>query len=197
LGLGGTSSRSVLSRKATVVAEPTQPVQPVQTINPVVKETPKEKEPVVTTTTTKETVTSPLTSPRPETKKEPVTTAPPKESVQYKAGFLTKEGDKIKTWKKRHARLHDNWLSYYNEPNDTEPIKSINVKGGKAFNALSKCSSSRPYVFEFRVSGKVYYFNAASEDDKAGWMKALNSLIEKVNADKTIKEGGDLGPGEE
>jgi len=134
---------------------------------------------------------------KPTVVETPKVNTPSVETQTFRNGYLTKEGDKIKTWKKRWFRIHDNWLSYYNDASDTAPIKSINVKGGKAFNALSKCSSQRPYVFEFRVGGKVYYLNASSEDDKSAWMKALNQVIEKVNADKNIKEGGDTGPGEE
>jgi len=114
----------------------------------------------------------------------------------HKSGFLSKEGDRFKTWRRRWFRIHDHYLSYYNNVGETKPIKSINLKNASAQTAPLKCNSSRPYVFQLKTPRRTYYFNASSDEERTDWMNCLKKLAEKVSSDPNIQEG-DIGSDDE
>jgi len=120
------------------------------------------------------------------------TNAPSSDTQLYRNGYLTKEGEIMKTWKKRWFRIHDHYLSYYNNAGDTNPLKSLNLKGAKVSVCPSKTNNQRPHVFELKVGTKSLYLSASTDEELKQWISSLNQIIEKVNNDKSIKEGGEI-----
>lgn len=48
--------------------------------------------------------------------------------LNWKSGFIKKQGGNHKTWKKRYFILSDGTLSYFRTPNDKEPLGVINLQ---------------------------------------------------------------------
>jgi glucan-binding YG repeat protein len=102
--------------------------------------------------------------------------------AQNKNGFLTKEGDKFKTWHRRWFRILKedvNYsLAYYQNLGEIKAIKAIPLAGAIVEFAREKENgSSRCFCFKIKTTGRTFYLNASSEDDRTEWMKALNIVV--------------------
>jgi hypothetical protein len=104
-----------------------------------------------------------------------------------KNGFLTKEGDKFKTWHRRWFRIIKEEgtgsyaLAYYQNLGELKAIKSIPLGGAIVQLATEKENgTNRLYCFKLKTSGRTFFLNASSEDDRADWMKCLNVVINQM-----------------
>ncbi|KAJ5071318.1 rho/rac/cdc gtpase-activating protein [Anaeramoeba ignava] len=82
-----------------------------------------------------------------------------------KEGFLTKQGGRVKNWKKRYFVLKDGYLFYFKSKNDFKPCGEISLEG-----------INRP---DADVSNGHYVYNIAalSELQKHGWITAIEKEI--------------------
>eukprot|EP00294_Goniomonas_avonlea_P006280 CAMPEP_0114559828 /NCGR_PEP_ID=MMETSP0114-20121206/11128_1 /TAXON_ID=31324 /ORGANISM="Goniomonas sp, Strain m" /LENGTH=462 /DNA_ID=CAMNT_0001745321 /DNA_START=12 /DNA_END=1400 /DNA_ORIENTATION=+ len=90
-------------------------------------------------------------------------------------GFLTKQGGRFKSWKKRWFVLHadSKQLSYYKNKGDKEPAGSIPVVG----STLSKADDVKAHCFKIGASGaRTYVIHAETQADADQWMKAISAV---------------------
>jgi len=113
-------------------------------------------------------------------------------------GWLTKQGGRIKTWKRRWFILSDNCLFYFKTPSDVEPCGIIpleNVTVAIApvtINKRAHCFMLQNHTQELMKACKVgsdgtlvkanhlvYFISASSQLEMDAWMSAINSNIHK------------------
>lgn len=110
-----------------------------------------------------------------------------------KEGWLTKQGGRVKNWKRRWFVLKDNRLYYYKRPND------VNAQG---FIPLTRCVVKAAEVKKncfkifdphqpFSKNHPSFYIYADSSEDLNEWMNVLdkNSNPEPIDVCPIIKEG--------
>ena len=88
-----------------------------------------------------------------------------------KEGFLTKQGGKVKNWKKRWCAIRDKFFYYFKSREDNEPtgvveLESIQVQDAK---------TNRKFSFEVwgPKTTRHFIFSAENEDEKQQWIRAL------------------------
>ncbi|KAL4094815.1 hypothetical protein PRIC1_010468 [Phytophthora ramorum] len=91
------------------------------------------------------------------------------------AGYLTKQGHKRKSWKKRYFILRGNTISYYSDydmANNTKgkPLAEVLVEDVQKWDG-------EPFGFMFMTNEQVpYYVYADNDRERNKWMNALNKL---------------------
>uniref|UniRef100_A0AAV1V8W7 AGC/RSK/RSKP90 protein kinase n=1 Tax=Peronospora matthiolae TaxID=2874970 RepID=A0AAV1V8W7_9STRA len=91
------------------------------------------------------------------------------------AGYLTKQGHKRKSWKKRYFILRGNLISYYSDydmANNTKgrPLAEVLVEDVQSWDG-------EPFGFMFMTNEQVpYYVYADNDRERNKWMNALNKL---------------------
>ncbi|CAI5741626.1 unnamed protein product [Hyaloperonospora brassicae] len=91
------------------------------------------------------------------------------------AGYLTKQGHKRKSWKKRYFILRGNLISYYSDydmANNTKgrPLAEVLVEDVQKWDG-------EPFGFMFMTNEQVpYYVYADNDRERNKWMNALNKL---------------------
>jgi len=114
--------------------------------------------------------------------------------TSWKEGYLTKQGGKIKTWKKRWVVLSDREMRYYKDVTQAqaEGKKAAKGKAGDdGIDALDLCGgfeweSERggkdgEWVFTVKPvvgTGRVYKFACPTEGDREGWVRVLKQIKE-------------------
>ena len=117
-----------------------------------------------------------------------------------KKGWLTKQGGRIKTWKRRWFILSEMGLAYFKAPNDTEPcgivmLDNVEVvpdktrKNSFMLKVMDTSDDLNPIV-NTKIKGakmesgsmtqahhSVYVFAAESQEDMESWIAAINSSI--------------------
>ena len=110
-----------------------------------------------------------------------------------KRGFLTKEGGKHKSWKKRYFVLTDNCLYYFVKESDNEPKGIVPLENLK----VMECKE-RKHTFEIRSDDKFiksaktdsggrmvsgnhehYRIQASSHEEMLEWMDSIRKSISK------------------
>lgn len=101
----------------------------------------------------------------------------------YRTGWLYKQGQKVKNWKKRWFVLKDNKLTYYAGKNDKVQKGSIALslavpkdgahEGGTSIKGIS--DHAYAYTFEIVVTGRVYYVAATSDLETKEWVSAIRA----------------------
>ncbi len=109
-----------------------------------------------------------------------------------KKGWLTKQGGRIKTWKRRWFILSDNVLFYFKTPQDPEPcgmipLENLDVEAVKdrkecRFTLSARVgselkSAKRSEGSLVKGHHKVYLIEAANPNERDAWMKAITSNI--------------------
>ena len=93
---------------------------------------------------------------------------------KLKSGFLLKQGEKVKSWKRRWFILYQNGLlCYFNSPKDKNPIKSFNIKG---LAVSSNTTSGKQNCITIATKKRDLIFCADDESDRNQWMEALLSI---------------------
>ena len=109
--------------------------------------------------------------------------------LQQRAGYLHKEGDVWKTWKKRYFVLSSQLLSYYTDREATTPKGHIQLQGAEV--RVSQ-RSDRKWLFEvFREEAeaehRVYYLAADSEAERGEWMAAIKyNILYELNRTRAL-----------
>jgi len=93
-----------------------------------------------------------------------------------KAGFLTKEGGKFKTWRKRWFVLKNNVIYYSKQMNSGELgiIRLQNVKPEQVQNCTKK---KKKNCFEVETPNRTYYLVAESESEMKSWMEIIKQTL--------------------
>lgn len=92
-------------------------------------------------------------------------------SLATKAGFLTKQGGTVKTWKQRWFVCIRNQLSYFEDRADEKPINTIDL------TECSDCSvtefSGKTFCFSLSFRDRIWIFSAQNENDMNDWVELL------------------------
>jgi len=99
--------------------------------------------------------------------------------VVEKTGWLVKEGGSIKTWKKRYFVLKNGDLSYYKNPGE-EALGTISLAEATSGIEISD-SKKKSYCFQIVTPNRTYLLSAESDDERKGWLDALNEAREQVH----------------
>lgn len=59
-----------------------------------------------------------------------------------KGGYLTKQGHKVKSWRRRWFVLHPDTLAYYPKPNQMKPLGVVKIEDISAVREVSSNSNS-------------------------------------------------------
>ncbi|XP_057482809.1 pleckstrin homology domain-containing protein 1-like [Actinidia eriantha] len=111
-------------------------------------------------------------------------------SSPERAGWLTKQGDYIKTWRRRWFVLKQGKLLWFKAPSVTRtseprgviPVGScLTVRGAE--DALNK-----PFAFEISTDRFTMYFVADSEKDKEDWINSIGRTIVQHSRSVTDSE---------
>ncbi|MCL4143506.1 UNVERIFIED_CONTAM: hypothetical protein GTU68_014369 [Idotea baltica] len=116
--------------------------------------------------------------------------SPRYETSLEKAGYLTKLGGKLKTWKKRYFVLKDGALSYWKSQSEIhrKPAGEIGLDHG--------CTVSRSegaHTFEVNTGKKVYYLTADNTTLVEEWVRVLQNVLRR-NATRLLLSREDNKP---
>ncbi|XP_074280321.1 pleckstrin homology domain-containing protein 1 [Silene latifolia] len=126
---------------------------------------------------------------------EPGSPNPDHDGVQFwsepeRAGWLTKQGEYIKTWRRRWFVLKQGKLFWFKEsvitrsskPRGVIPVSScLTVKGAE--DVLN-----RQFAFELSTRNDTMYFIADSEKDKEDWINSIGRSIVQHSRSVTDRE---------
>ena len=103
-------------------------------------------------------------------------------------GYLTKQGGRVKTWKKRWVILNEKQMVYYKDVKDVKQVAGGDGGGGIDALDLSggfeveseKGGKEGEWVFlvspQVGAGGRVYKFASQTEADREGWVKTLKDI---------------------
>ncbi|KAL4188356.1 hypothetical protein AMTRI_Chr08g202010 [Amborella trichopoda] len=121
---------------------------------------------------------------------EPVEPTVPFWSSPERTGWLMKQGEYIKTWRRRWFVLKQGKLFWFKDSHVTQASKSrgvipvsscLTVKGAE--DVLNK-----PFAFELSTSRETMYFIADSEKEKEEWINSIGRSIVQHSRSVTDSE---------
>jgi len=109
---------------------------------------------------------------------------PPKNSVPppkawFRCGYVTKQGIKVKNWKKRWFVLTDEHVHYFESEDCTKHCGSIVLS---SFLDLTT-NPKKPNILEYKTETRIWYFSFTDRKEKEDWQTSLNwfgSLCHRV-----------------
>lgn len=107
---------------------------------------------------------------------------------EHHCGWLTKQGGRLKNWRRRWFAIRDAQLLYFKDPTDTKPLGVItlvfplDIEGHRVreVHAISEDEEPRKkYCFEIRgtTDQRVYYMHASSATEMEAWIDALHRVL--------------------
>eukprot|EP01097_Dermamoeba_algensis_P007658 TRINITY_DN48_c0_g1_i1.p1 TRINITY_DN48_c0_g1~~TRINITY_DN48_c0_g1_i1.p1 ORF type:complete len:428 (-),score=98.00 TRINITY_DN48_c0_g1_i1:279-1562(-) len=101
-----------------------------------------------------------------------------------KQGWLTKEGGRVKTWKKRFISLSSTGLTYAKDPKD-EALGSIPL--GTISEVKIAERKDKKFCLSLTTPERTYFFCAETEAEMQGWLDAFKKALNK-DSGKVTKE---------
>eukprot|EP00244_Chara_vulgaris_P004284 TRINITY_DN1849_c0_g1_i1.p1 TRINITY_DN1849_c0_g1~~TRINITY_DN1849_c0_g1_i1.p1 ORF type:complete len:150 (-),score=36.71 TRINITY_DN1849_c0_g1_i1:256-705(-) len=107
-----------------------------------------------------------------------------------RCGWLMKQGEYIKTWRRRWFVLKDGKIFWFKEervtpsskPRGIIPVNScLTIKGAEE-------TINKPHAFELSTSTDTMYFIADSEKEKEDWINSVGRSIVRHSKSVTEKE---------
>jgi len=93
-----------------------------------------------------------------------------------KAGYLTKEGGKFKTWKKRWCVLKSNVIYYSKKQNGGE-LGIIRLHGLQADHARISTRKNKKNCFEIETPNRTYFLVSETEKERDSWLEVIKQSI--------------------
>lgn len=90
-------------------------------------------------------------------------------------GYLIKQGQKIKNWKRRWFTLSSSALTYREE--ETTAAKGIIYMADVILARRSCKYPDKKFLFEVITKKRTYYMMASSQDEMTSWTDALTSIL--------------------
>jgi len=112
-------------------------------------------------------------------------------------GWITKQGGKIKTWKKRWAVLKDNRMWYFATKTDTEAKGFIEIEANTEIREDPAAAKKHQFLIDahgFKGS-RVFIIQTDSDSDMHGWVTALNAVVSRSKAPPSSSSSSGLGGG--
>lgn len=107
-----------------------------------------------------------------------------------KAGFLTKEGGSIKTWKRRWCVLKNGAL-HYSKSQNTSQLGIIKLDSAGTISETD-ARKKKKHCFEIETPSRVYYICADSDEEMKSWVKEL--VAERDRVQGKSKTAGEPAP---
>lgn len=113
-----------------------------------------------------------------------------REKQLVKAGWLTKRGGVVKSWKRRFFLLDgvERSMTYYKSEAREEVTGKIMLEGCSVSNAEER--NKKKHCFEVGTAGRTYVLVADSPKEMQDWMDAINTVLRQQP-----KESGGSGGG--
>eukprot|EP01125_Pyxidicula_operculata_P008527 TRINITY_DN2857_c0_g1_i2.p1 TRINITY_DN2857_c0_g1~~TRINITY_DN2857_c0_g1_i2.p1 ORF type:complete len:403 (+),score=103.12 TRINITY_DN2857_c0_g1_i2:58-1266(+) len=102
-----------------------------------------------------------------------------------KCGWLTKEGGRYKSWKKRFMVIEGNELVYYKKEAKKERCGEIILNTVDASQIQPVDYKGKKFCFQIVTPGRVYHIVASSDSDMDDWIKNLKTSIAKNGGGST------------
>lgn len=97
-----------------------------------------------------------------------------------KEGWLTKEGGKFKSWKKRWFSLKGSLLTYSGQPGKPSELGRIHLSDVSDARAAAK--KGKNFIFEIVTPYRVFVVKAENEQERSEWMDAIKKAKEELKA---------------
>jgi len=97
-----------------------------------------------------------------------------------KEGFLKKQGDHYRTWKKRWFVLKGRQLYYFETPKDSEPKGVIDLEPNSIVRDEQANDKKHRKMFSVSTARRIFYIYSKTEDDMRAWMDAVQQNIHKI-----------------
>jgi hypothetical protein len=101
-----------------------------------------------------------------------------------RVGWLMKQGEHIKTWRRRWFVLKQGKIFWFKEENVTslsQPRGVIEVKGCLSVKGAED-ALNKAFAFEVSTSSDTMYFVADSDKEKEDWINAIGRAIVRHSA---------------
>jgi len=108
--------------------------------------------------------------------------------MAQKAGFLTKEGGSIKTWKKRWCVLKNGELIYSKNQNSSALGKIPLDTAGEIRETTARKDKKKFHCFEIVTPNRTFFINAENNEDMLSWVKELTAERDRVQGKTKPKE---------
>lgn len=110
--------------------------------------------------------------------------------MAQKAGFLTKEGGGIKTWKKRWCVLKNGALHYSkNQSSGDLGIINLDVAG-----EIKISGRKRKHCLEIETPNRTYFMCAESQNARDDWIRELIAERDRVQGKRKLTENDPKAP---
>eukprot|EP01129_Flabellula_baltica_P016980 TRINITY_DN9273_c0_g1_i1.p1 TRINITY_DN9273_c0_g1~~TRINITY_DN9273_c0_g1_i1.p1 ORF type:complete len:445 (-),score=101.65 TRINITY_DN9273_c0_g1_i1:33-1367(-) len=90
------------------------------------------------------------------------------------SGWLTKEGGRNKTWKRRFMVIEGHHLAYYKKENKRDKAGEIDLSISKDIYRVNY--KKKKNCFQIGTPSRTYYCCAGSEEEMDNWIEVLNSM---------------------
>lgn len=92
---------------------------------------------------------------------------------------MTKQGGKVKTWKKRWFLLKGSSLYYYKSKRDNDVTGAIELTKESFVKREEK---KKKYAFSVGTTKRVFYMYPDTQSDQEGWMKTLSAVVDSLKS---------------
>eukprot|EP01114_Cavostelium_apophysatum_P019368 TRINITY_DN6221_c0_g1_i3.p1 TRINITY_DN6221_c0_g1~~TRINITY_DN6221_c0_g1_i3.p1 ORF type:complete len:149 (+),score=29.91 TRINITY_DN6221_c0_g1_i3:241-687(+) len=104
-----------------------------------------------------------------------------------KEGMVTKQGGRIKTWKKRWCVLAENGLFYYKTPQQYTNLQGqIDLSLVETVEPVQE-KAKKKFCFRIVTPGRIFIISANNEEDMNSWIQEIKAMKEKTSGQKTTR----------
>jgi len=117
------------------------------------------------------------------------------------AGWVTKRGGRIKTWKRRYMVITTVGIVYFKAPEDqymgaeaqgSIEFAEMTAVAGVVANAVPTVMTGKPNSFGVHTENRTYYISAASPEERGKWIRAISdgysAFIDRKNGKNAGKK---------
>ncbi|KAL9646970.1 hypothetical protein ABK040_013828 [Willaertia magna] len=103
-------------------------------------------------------------------------------------GFVTKQGFKRKTWKKRYMVLHEDVLSYFKNQSDSYPAGSIKIELDSLVMFVDELQLGKKNCFAIVTKTRNYYMYCDLEEEVCDWIYSLRAAVYYANLKRVFND---------
>eukprot|EP00002_Diphylleia_rotans_P028254 TRINITY_DN5700_c0_g2_i1.p1 TRINITY_DN5700_c0_g2~~TRINITY_DN5700_c0_g2_i1.p1 ORF type:complete len:1097 (-),score=216.38 TRINITY_DN5700_c0_g2_i1:583-3873(-) len=96
--------------------------------------------------------------------------------IGLKQGYLSKLGNKVKSWKKRWFVLTNEKISYHTNASETEPLGVIHLKDIQSIMEASDLETAKQNTLKVATPNRAYLFTAETREDFEEWLSTLRAV---------------------
>eukprot|EP01103_Thecamoeba_quadrilineata_P000657 TRINITY_DN10569_c0_g1_i1.p1 TRINITY_DN10569_c0_g1~~TRINITY_DN10569_c0_g1_i1.p1 ORF type:complete len:460 (+),score=82.51 TRINITY_DN10569_c0_g1_i1:87-1466(+) len=116
-------------------------------------------------------------------------TIPSAKASPIKTGYLSKQGNSYKSWKRRYFILSTTELAYYKQPSDSTPLGKLDL----SFSNVVMGGDRNHFGFKINTPGRTFFFQAESAQEAQEWMQAILTVSSNESLEGyLLKQGNDV-----